>query len=356
MVIVHIANIDTSIIGGVQFAVPKIVKAQSLHAEVCLLNTHGDMIDDIESIVPCDGKFDISKLPKPYCNPDIVVFHELYRFEYISIYKELLKRGIPYIIVPHGCLSKKAQQKKRVKKAIANMVFFNRFLKNARSIQYLSDHEKNLSAFKKLPFLVIGNGVPLPNERKSDFCRDRIRFVYIGRLEVYIKGLDLLLTAIKNSEDFLRQHGAIFEIYGPDYAGSHEILSQMIRALNIEDLVRLDKEKMGIEKKKILLSSTCFIQTSRTEGLPLGPLEALSYGVPCIVTRGVGLGEIIESYRAGYQSENTAEGIVKSIELFLQNTDKLEEMAQSAVRLIEDNFDINTTAKKTVDEYVNILN
>lgn len=356
MVIVHIANIDTSIIGGVQIAVPKMIKAQSSHAEVCLINTHGDIIDGIETIVLCNGKFAIDKLPPPFCNPDIVVFHELYRFEYMSIYKELLKHGIPYIIVPHGCLSKKAQQKKHMKKIAANIIFFGKFLKKARLIQYLSDSEKKLSVFKKLPFLVMGSGVSIPIERKSSFDRGRIRFVYVGRLEVYIKGLDLLLTAIKKSENFLRQHFAIFEIYGPDYAGSHELILQMIQALNIEDLVRLNKEKMGIEKKEILLSATCFIQTSRTEGLPLGPLEALSYGVPCIVTHGVGLGDIIESYGAGYQSENSIEGISRSIELFIQNVDNSEEMAQSAIRLVGENFDIDVIAKKTIDEYWNILN
>lgn len=355
MVIVHIANIDISIIGGVQYAVPKMVKAQSLFAEACLVNTHGDIIDGVETI-PFDGNFDVEKLPEPYRTPDIVVFHELYRFEYVSIYRKLLQRGIPYIIIPHGCLSKKAQQKKRIKKTVANILFFNGFLKNARSIQYLSDNEKDLSAFKKLPSFIMGNGVSIPNERKSFFDRSRIRFVYIGRLEIHIKGLDLLLSAIKNSEVFLRQHGATFEIYGPDYAGSHEILSRMISDLNIVDLVQLNKEKMGIEKKEILLSATGFIQTSRTEGLPLGPLEALSYGVPCIVTHGVGLGEIIESYSAGYQSENTVKGISEAIELFIQNIDALEEMSQSAVRLVVENYDMDVITKKTLDVYLNMLN
>lgn len=355
MVIVHIANIDTSIIGGVQIAVPKMVKAQSSYAKVCLLNTHGDLIDDIETIKH-NGTFAIEKLPEDYRNPDIVVFHEVYRFEYISIYKELLKHEIPYVIVPHGCLSKKAQQKKRLKKIAANIIFFNKFLKNARSIQYLSDNEKNLSAFKKIPSFVMGNGVSIPNERKSSFSGNRIRFVYIGRLEVHIKGLDLLLSAIKNSDVFLRQNGVTFEIYGPDYAGSHELLTKMIQTLNIGDLVRLEKEKMGNEKQEILLSATCFIQTSRTEGLPLGPLEALSYGVPCIVTHGVGLGGLVEAYGAGYQCENTAEEIAASIELFIRNINKLEEMSQAAVRLVEKNFDMDVIAKKTVDKYCNILN
>ena len=50
MVIVHIANIDTSVIGGVQFAVPKMIRSQSQYAEVCLLNTHGDWIEEIPTL------------------------------------------------------------------------------------------------------------------------------------------------------------------------------------------------------------------------------------------------------------------------------------------------------------------
>lgn len=355
MIIVHIANIDTSVIGGVQIAVPKMVKAQSQHAEVCLLNTHGDQVGGIKTL-QFNGKFAIDKLPEPYNKPNIVVFHEVYRFEYISIYRELIKLGIPYVIIPHGCLSVKAQKKKRIKKTVANIIFFNKFLKNARLIQYLANNEQVLSAFKEYPSEVMGNGVSIPSEKKSSFTGINIRFVYIGRLEMYIKGLDILLAAIKNSEDLLRKCGATFEFYGPDYDGSHKLIAQMIHKLNIGDLVQLEKEKMGIEKQKILLSATCFIQTSRTEGLPLGPLEALSYGLPCIVTHGVGLGGVIESYGAGYQSENTIDGVSKSIELFIQNIDKLERMSQSAIRLVEENFDIDVIAQKTVAGYLNILN
>jgi glycosyltransferase involved in cell wall biosynthesis len=313
------------------------------------------MIEGIETI-QYDRKRAFDKLPKPYNKPDIVVFHELYRFEYISIYRELVKLGIPYVIIPHGCLSKQAQQKKRIKKTIANIVFFNKFLKSARLVQYLANNEQIMSACPKYPSAVMGNGVSVPSEKKSSFSRLNIRFVYIGRLEMHIKGLDLLLAAIKNSEDSLRKCCATFEIYGPDYDDSHELLAQMIQKLNIGDLVRLEKEKMGIEKQEILLSASCFIQTSRTEGLPLGPLEALSYGLPCIVTHGVGLGGIIESYGAGYQSENTVEGVSKSIELFIQNIDKLENMSKSAIRLIEENYDIDVIARESVDRYYSMLN
>ena len=355
MVIVHIANIDTAILGGVQIAVPQMVRAQSQYADVGLVNTHGDIIDNVQ-MLGFNGKLDINQFPAPFNKPDFVIFHEVYRFEYISIYKELLKHGIPYIVIPHGCLSKDAQQKKKLKKITANFLFFNDFLKNARLIQYLSINEKSKSAFQELESLVIGNGVPVPTEKKTIFDRSDIRFVYIGRLEIYIKGLDLLFAAVKKSESLFRRNNAVMEIYGPDYNNSHEIIRRMICKLKIEDLVCLKKETMGAEKRQILFSSTCFIQASRSEGLPLGPLEALSYGLPCIVTQGVGLGDMIESYGAGYQSSNSAEGLSASIDLFFENIDKLEDMSQSAVRLIEENFNVDLVAQKTVDRYCSMLN
>lgn len=355
MVIIHIANIDTAVIGGVQFAVPEMVKAQSRYADVRLLNTYGDIVDNVP-MLHYDSKFDINKLSPPFNKPDIVIFHEIYRFEYIKIYRHLVKCNIPYIIVPHGCLSKKAQQKKKFKKTIANTMFFNNFINHAQSIQYLSNNEKDMSVFKKHLCFVTGNGVSIPNEKKCSFSKTKIKFVYIGRLEMHIKGLDLLLNAIKKCENLLRESCAIFEIYGPNYDNSHQSLIQMINKLDIADLVYINKEKTGEEKKEILCSATCFIQTSRTEALPLGPLEALSYGLPCVVSEGVGLGNIIEDYGAGYQSENTVDGISNSIEQFIKNIDEIEIMSNAAICLIGENFDINLIAKKAVDIYSDIVN
>lgn len=350
MVIVHIANIDPAVIGGVQIAVPKMVKAQSKYARVGLLNTHGEEIDGVEA-VRFQGEPNMAALAEPFGQPDILVFHEVYRFEYVRLYRQCLKLRIPYVIVPHGCLSKKAQQRKWIKKTAANVLFFNRFIKHARRVQYLSDNEKNMSVFPDVPRSVWGNGVSLPAEKAQPLPQNGIRFVYIGRLEIRIKGLDLLLSAVKKCEAALRARSAVVDLYGPDYGGAHETLSRMIRNLGISDIVRLGKEKMGEEKKEILLAATCFIQTSRTEGLPLGPLEALSYGLPCIVTRGVGLGGRIEDYGAGYQCPNSPEGIAEAMERFLENLDDVERMSRSAVRLIEEHYDMDAVARRTVDGY-----
>lgn len=350
MVIIHIANIDTDVIGGVQVAVPKMVRAQSKYADIGLINTSGKAVDGVREL-HFGEKPDIAALPEPFNKPDIIIFHEVYRFEYIGIYRAAAAANIPYIIIPHGCLSKTAQHKKFLKKLAANILYFNRFISSARAIQYLSENEKNMSFFSKCTFFVSGNGVAIPHKRKTAFSDCGIKFVYIGRLEVHIKGLDLMLKAMKKCERFLRQKNAVLMIYGPDYSGSHYQISRMTEKLGISDLVLLGREKLGTEKEEILLSSDCFIQTSRTEGLPLGPLEALAYGIPCIVTEGVGLGDIIERFGVGIKCKTDVDSIADGIKRFITEFDNVKSMSDSAVKLIKEQFDTDMIAEKTVEEY-----
>lgn len=350
MVIIHIANINSDIVGGVQFAVPKMVKAQSEYADVGFVNTNGDTFDGI-NMLPYDSKLDLDKFPTPFNRPDIVVFHEIYRKEYIQAYRLLCKLRIPYVIIPHGSLSRKAQCKKWLKKKMANILLFKDFIKKAGAVQYLSDSEKSMTAFPKISSFVSASGISVPNDKKVGFFNSGIKFVYIGRLEIHIKGLDLLLKAVKKNEALMREKNAKVEIFGPDYDDSHRRITELIDELNIADLVFLGKEKMGEEKKRILLSSDCFIQTSRTEGLPLGPLEAMGYGLPCIVTEGVGLGNLIDLFGAGRKCNTSSDGIADAMKWFINNCDKTELMSAAAVELVKENFDVNVIAEKTVSAY-----
>ena len=90
MTIIHVANIDPSILGGVQVAVPQMVRAQSRYANVALMNTHGGYIPDVHGIHYDGESFSITELEPPFNFPDLIVFHELYRFEYIKLYKHFI--------------------------------------------------------------------------------------------------------------------------------------------------------------------------------------------------------------------------------------------------------------------------
>lgn len=349
MVVLHIANIDPSVLGGVQIAVPKMILAQSKCATVGFLNTNGAQFSNI-TMVSNGKEFDLNSFIPPFNKPDIVIFHEIYRPEFISIYKKLNNRSIPYIIVPHGSLTKQAQRRKFMKKFIGNFLLFNKYVKSAKALQYLSVNEAENSIIKKESF-VCGNGIEIPEICKNEFCKNCVKLLYIGRLEIEIKGLDLLVKAVSVSRKIFEKFNCKLYIYGPDYDGMYCRLENLISENNVKDLIFLNSSITGKEKEAEILSADYYIQTSRSEGMPMGIIEALSYGLPCIVTKGTGLDEAVSAYDAGYSCETSVEGIVNSLSEALSNCSLIELKSSSARKLAKDKYDRNTIAKQAVESY-----
>ena len=283
------------------------------------------------------------------------MFQETYRKEYLSIAKELNKNKIPYITVPHGELGKEAQKKKHLKKMIANILFFNRFTKNAEAIQCLSKREFNNTKFGKKK-IIATNGTAIPELQKISFSEKQTRFVYIGRLDAYHKGLDLMIDAIKIQQELLRNNNCSFSIYGPNILGRAEQLQELIDAANIGDIVKQYGPVSGNEKIKVLLESDVFIQTSRFEGMPLGILEAMSYGIPCFVTQGTTLGEEIEKNQAGWMTETNADSIATKLMTCIKEREFFPIYGNNGREYMKENFAWDIIAKKTVDLYEELVN
>lgn len=329
----------------------------SKYAEVAFLNVNNNLIEGISNQIPYEKPFKLSSLPEPFDKPDIVVFQELYRKEYIPIFKVLKRHSIPYIIVPHGELSVVAQKKKFFKKFLANNFIFNKIANNALAIQCLSKKEKDLTKMGRKK-IIIPNGIHIPNINRveKNLNDNGIKFVYIGRLDAYHKGLDLMLEAIKIKERLLLENQAKFFIYGPDGLGRKRFLEKIIKKLNISNIVTLCDPISGKEKSQVLLEANCFIQTSRFEGMPLGVLEAMSYGIPVLITEGTNFKDFVIDNNIGWAASNDSISIANAIEQVLTNKSTLHIKGTLAQSIVKSSYNWDEIAKCTIKLYKDLIN
>ena len=355
MNILFISNLTGNLWAGPNNSVPAQVSAQCKYDNVLWYNlNHIKRKEWIDKNLPIVNFDDIpsgrlADLPDPFKRPDIVIVEEVYCHTFSKIIYDVQCAKIPYIVIPRSTLTEKAQKHHHWKKIIGNFIYYNGMLRKASGIQFLTQQEFEESGTKwNEKYYILPNGIDMPNERRLRFSNKGINATYIGRFELYQKGLDLLIEAINLSQNKLREANFKLNMYGPDQENTKQMVKKQLSKYRIGDLVNINDSVLGEHKKKVLLNSDVFIMTSRFEGFSMGLIEALSYGLPCLVTNGTNMGEEIYNNRAGWKADCYAESIDKALLALLRDYSNIYEISDNAVKLAEQ-YSWDNIAKKSHD-------
>lgn len=286
-------------------------------------------------------------------NPDFVLFHSLYRKQFLEMYKILLKRRIPYGIQMHGGLSVENYRKNLFKKLVANILFFNRFIKNAKTIVYLSEAEYERCIVKRLNSskTIVPNGTTV---QEMDIAKPlpvtKLEIIFIGRISMQVKGLDKLLQAIKIMK---RRDDVHFSIYGNEDDIHTSLLKEEIADLN--GFVDYCGGLYGKEKDSVMRKANIFILTSPSEGMPMGVLDALSYGMPCIVTPGTNMAHVIRDNNAGWVAQYDSHDIARVIDVAIKEYTADQNQYRINAHKVSELYAWESVARQSIESIMRII-
>lgn len=353
MKILHIAPIGKHA-EGIGTVLKKLVPEQkALGEEVRVIScldgaTKGDIISDV-----------ITKAApfREFINdwrPDAVLFHSLFEMPCIMMSKVLLEAGIPYAIQMHGAMSVANYSKGRFKKWIANKLWFNSFVRNAKTLIFLNEAERQncLSTRINPNYAILPNGCEQKSESNVHKIYNPVNIVYVGRIAFNHKGLDYLIDALKLLKDSGNKDFYL-SIYGNEKDPDVEKLKQALASL--QNITSYKGGVYGGEKDKVFKEADAFILTSRYEGMPMGVLEALTYGVPCILTPGTNMADEVVNSGAGWKAELSSESIADAIERAILDLRFNYIQYHQAAYNMSKRYDWETIAKQSIDVLNKIL-
>lgn len=227
----------------------------------------------------------LRKLRKEALEVDIIHNHLLWMMP--NYYAGRVARNSKALLVtsPHGALAPWAWQRSRWKKAAFWHLGQKDVLLNAACLHATSEgefHDIRRMGFTA-PVALIPYGVDVPEQIIRSIKPDRKkRLLFLGRIHP-VKGIDLLLRVWSSVQG--RYPDWELAIYGPDNDGYLQMMRGLARELDIER-VAFCGPVYGDSKSRAFASADIYVLPTHTENFGMTVAEALSHGIPCIVTQG----------------------------------------------------------------------
>lgn len=261
--------------------------------------------------------------------PQLVIIAQGINFDGLSYAYQCYLLKIPYVVI--------------AQKAVdfywpyyTDRAYMKETLLNALKCYFVSHHNKRLTEEQfgiRLPNSeVVFNPIktkthvlPFPQTENG------IRLACVARLFIIDKGQDILLRILNKEKWRNRPISVTFIGTGLDEEG----IKDMVKLLDIKN-VQFIGFHQNIEE--IWSDHHALVLPSRSEGLPLSMIEAMSLGRTVIVSTAGGNSEIINHKINGFIGEATEDGFEKIMDDAWEMRDKWHEIGKTACSHIKNHF------------------
>lgn len=265
---------------------------------------------------------------------DAMHLHNAWTWEndVMSLFLRIYK--IPYIVSTHCAFQTfRLKNSNYVLKHIYHLFFQRHTFDGAALIHASTNQEtEDIKRFTNTESFVLPNGANLEtlgsprNFRMAE--TEKLCGLYIGRISKE-KNIEGLVMAVGLLEQCDRENIKI-RIVGPN----DKRLVDLIQENNLDAYFEIMGPLFGEEKIALMNNSHFFIHPSLSDQIPTSWLEALSKGLPSLITRQSMISYWFDS-RAFIMMEPTPASIAASLKTLIQRKENLDEMSRNAIRLIE---------------------
>lgn len=200
--------------------------------------------------------------------------------------------------MPHGSFHSEALRKKNSVKKFYFAVVEKMILRRSEKVLALNESESVVCRRYARSVVNVNNAmISAPHDRS---CQGGsvLRLGYLGRLAVYHKGLDSLLSFCQ----YLLSIDVKFmlQIAGSGSEEDEEELKRLVEESGpMSRCVKFVGPLYGEEKLLFLDSLDWLMAPSRHEGMPIAVLEGLSRGLPICVSKNIGFDKLLDQYNIG---------------------------------------------------------
>jgi glycosyltransferase involved in cell wall biosynthesis len=208
---------------------------------------------------------------------------------------------------------------------------------------------KVISKKQRVDF-VSGSGINLNQFTfKEKNASDKVSFLLVARL-IKEKGIALYMEAAKILKT--KYPKAEFHLIGAPETSPSAISEDELKDLHQQGIIVFHGKQKNIEEH--LHNNDIFVLPSYyREGLPRTTLEACACGNPIITTDSVGCRESVKEGVNGFLIKpQNLESLVKPMEYFINNPEKIKEMGINSRKYAEERFDVNIINK----DLINLIN
>lgn len=270
----------------------------------------------------------------------------------------LRRHGVPYVVAPHDPYDAAVFRRNAHLKWPYWFLFERRLLRHASAVQVLDARHADCLRRLGIDTHVIEteNGamperVPTESRLQWRTSDAPARLMFLGRIDAYNKGLDILLDAFARVGE---RNDAQLTLQGPDWGDRARLERQAFRT-GLSGKVAFLAPDYERPSPEIIGDHDVFCLPSRFEGFGLAALEAMLAARVLLVSERAGIARHVAASGCGITVPPTVDGVITGLRTLLRRRDQWCAMGLSGRRYALKNLHWGRIAGALFREYHRLL-